>query len=114
MESIPITFESLPDLPFERLCYAVGVYVLWAGKSIARPTYIGQGEMIDRLGKHRRRFPRPIDGYVAVLGESDERTTKRRCEILEAVLLAIAGDVDRYPTHNKKGGKLTHLNKIFA
>src|SRR5947208_11190156 len=114
MESISITFKRLPDLTFDWLCYAVGVYVLWAGKSIARPTYIGEGDMMDRLRKHRRRFPRPIDGYVAILGENEARTTKRHGEIVEAVLLAIAEQVDRYPTHNKKGGKLGYLNKFFA
>ncbi len=114
MESISVTFNRLPDLTFEGLCYAVGVYVLWAGKSLARPTYIGEGDIMDRLGKHRRRFPRPMDGYVAILGDGEARTTKRHGEVVEAVLLAIAERVDRYPTRNKKGGKLRYLNRFFA
>ncbi len=114
MVSISVTFQRLPDVKFDRLCYAVGAYVLWAGKSIAKPTYIGEGDILPRLLKHRGRFPRPIDGFVAILGEHDSRTAKRRSEIVEAVLLEIADRVDRYPAHNRRGGKLAYLNKFFA
>jgi hypothetical protein len=89
------------------------VYVIWAGRSIARPTYIGEGAILKRLGDHVGRFPQPWDGFVAVTGEVGQPTAKREGEIVEALLLEVASRVDRYPTENSAPGRMNRIDPIF-
>lgn len=113
METVHCQFERLRDCYPEELLHAYGVYVLWSGKSRARPSYIGEGDIWARLEQHRRRFPRPIDGYVAVFGDEYRATTKRDIQIVESVLLAIGEAKDRFPRHNRKRGNIAALDPLF-
>jgi hypothetical protein len=113
MESIHCRFARLSDISVDELLHAYGVYVIWSGKSQARPSYIGEGDIWSRLGQHRNRFPRPVDGYATIIGDEYTAATKRNAQIVEAVLLAIGEETDRYAIHNARGGNLVKLDKLF-
>lgn len=112
MESIHCSFTRLSDISVDELLHAYGVYVIWSGKSRARPSYIGEGDIWSRLAQHRKRFPRPIDGYAAIIGDYTA-TTKRDAQIIEAVLLEIAESTDRNAKHNKQKGKFAGLEDLL-
>lgn len=113
MKIIRIKFDRLHDHSVADLAGAVGVYVIWAGRSAAKPTYIGEGTILKRLADHVGRFNHPWDGYVAITGELGGATAKREAEIAEALLLEVARRVDRYPTANKAPGKVNRVDRIF-
>jgi len=110
------------DIDFARLCYTplgdllgkIGVYVLWDGQARARPSYIGEGNILKRLVvEHIDRFAWPIDGYAAVLYQSSWQRAKADAEIVEALLLEVAKRTDRAPSTNVAPGKLRALDAIF-
>jgi len=113
MEIVRAAFERLNDVPLSDLIGVVGVYVIWDGRAVARPTYIGEGTILDRIGQHASRFSRPFDGYVALIGDWSSAKAKREAEILEAVLLAVARHTDRWPTQNKAPGKTHGFERVF-
>jgi len=113
MEIVRAEFFRLDEVPLSSLIGAVGVYVIWDGKAQSRPTYIGEGSILERVGQHASRFTRPFDGYLAVLGDWSAKRPKREAEILEAVLLAVASDTDRLPTQNRAPGKMREIDRIF-
>ena len=113
MRVIKAEFARLSKVPVPELVGAVGVYCIWDGKSLARPTYIGEGTILSRLAEHAGRFSRPFDGYVAITGDRNQATAKKEAEILEAVLLYVAYDTDRFPTQNTAPGKTTEIRRIF-
>lgn len=113
MEIIKATFDRLTEISFVDLPRAVGVYVIWAGRARARPTYIGQGTLLKRLAEHATWLELPVDGYIAILGDRSSRVAKRNAEIIEALLPAVAEDTDRLPTRNIASGKTTGLDRVF-
>lgn len=113
MKIIRVRFDRLDDQSVVDLAGAVGVYVIWAGKAVAKPTYIGEGSLLKRLGDHVGRFPQPWDGYVAITGDVGSPTAKRQAEIVEALLLEVADRVDRRPTANAARGKTNRIYPIF-
>lgn len=113
MKSIHCHFSRLSDFSVDELLHAYGVYVIWSGKSKARPSYIGEGDIWARLAQHRKTFPRPIDGYATIMSYDYSATTKRDIQIVEAVLLEIGNNTDRYSTHNSRGGNLSKLSPLF-
>jgi len=113
MEIVRAEFFRLDEVPLSSVIGAVGVYVIWDGKAQSRPTYIGEGTILERVGQHASRFTRPFDGYLAMLGDWSTKQPKREAEILEAVLLAVASDTDRLPTQNRAPGKMREINRIF-
>jgi hypothetical protein len=61
--------------------------VLWDSQARARPSYIGEGNILKRLvAEHAARFALPRDGYAAPLDGSAQRA-KADAEIVEALLL---------------------------
>ena len=106
-------FRRLSDFGIDELLHAYGVYVLWGGKSKARPTYIGEGDIWPRLSQHRNKFPRPIDGYATIVGNQKHVETKLETQIVEAVLLAIGKSKDRLPTQNQRQGNLQNLAPVI-
>jgi hypothetical protein len=112
MRSIKATFERLDEITLERAYGSVGVYVLWSGKSQLKPTYIGEGVILKRFAAHVDNLPWPIDGILAILGDNTS-TNKTDAEILEAVLLDIAADIDRSPTKNQHPGKTGRVDDVF-
>jgi hypothetical protein len=113
MEAIQCHFQRLSEVPVDALLHGFGVYVIWGGKARARPSYIGEGDIWNRLSSHRMVFERPLDGYLAVLGEDYSKSIKRNCQIVEAVLLEIAAETDRSPTGNNRGGNLSVVRDLF-
>lgn len=113
MEIVRADFARLDDVPLSELLGVVGVYVIWDARAVARPTYIGEGTILERIGQHASRFSCPFDGYLALLGDWSAAKTKRQAEILEAVLLAVAKDTDRWPTQNKAFGKTHGIDRVF-
>ena len=52
MHTIRVNFESLREVHLGNLFGACGVYVLWDSQAQARPTYIGEGNILKRLSDH--------------------------------------------------------------
>lgn len=104
MVTIEAEFTRFADLHISNLFGVIGVYVLWDARAIARPTYIGEGNVLKRLGDHshrgKRKFVRPVDGYVAILGEKKRNFSKDESKAVERLLLDVADDTDRLPAHN--------------
>lgn len=68
MHRIDADFLAFEEVSLRELFRAVGVYVIWDARQIARPSYIGQGKLLKRFGwEHASRFAAPIQGYVAIL-----------------------------------------------
>ena len=112
MHIIKIKFHRLREVNLADLVGAVGVYVIWDSRAKARPTYIGEGTILKRFAEHSTRFARPFDGYIGILGDTSGKSPKREAEIVEAVLLEIAEEMDRIPSANKASGKFTWLVRI--
>ena len=49
MITLTAEFVRFADLHLRSLFGMVGVYVLWDSRAIARPTYIGEGNVLKRL-----------------------------------------------------------------
>lgn len=113
MEIVQAEFMRFDEVALSSLIGAMGVYVLWDGKSRVQPSYIGEGAILERLAQHAKRFAWPLDGYVAVMGDWSTLRTKRQAEVVEAVLLLVAGDTNRTPVHNDAAGKLTAVRTLL-
>lgn len=112
MKVINVKFVRLRDVTLDRLPQSVGIYVLWSGKSVVRPAYMGEGIVLKRLANHSDILSQPLEGVIAILGD-DSPKTKRDAEMVEAVLLWIAREVDRLPTKNYNEGKWSRVKKVF-
>ncbi|MBS1994651.1 MAG: hypothetical protein JSS86_00015 [Cyanobacteria bacterium SZAS LIN-2] len=115
MHTINAHFERLGDVSVPDLLGVIGVYVLWRGRAIARPTYIGEGNILSRLVTHHGIRPTTFDGFVACLSHAEitARRAKADAEIVEAMLLWVADRTDRSPSDNRAPGKLRSLDEIF-
>jgi hypothetical protein len=115
MHVIDAEFRRLSEIAVPDLLGAIGVYVLWSGRAIARPTYIGEGSVLRRLVIHHNRFARPFDGFAAILSHEGIpwQRAKAEARILEAMLLSVARRVDRRPSTNRAPGMLRDLLDIF-
>lgn len=112
MYRIDVIFHRLEEFRFVDLFDLTGVYVIWGSKADKRPTYIGEGDIFNRFVQHRNRFPKPLSGYITTF-EGTTTQTKEKAEIIETILLWVAKDSNRFPTRNKKFGKITNFKKIF-
>jgi len=112
---IEADFRRFSDIAVPNLFGAIGVYVLWRGRAIARPSYIGEGNILSRLVTHHGNLPNTFDGFAAVLSHPDisSQKSKANAEILEAILLWVSHDTDRAPSTNKAPGKLMAVDSIF-
>jgi len=107
------TFERLSNVSVVDLLGRMGTYVLWDSQARARPSYIGEGNVLRRLVLHEGSFARPLAGYVALAEAETGQRAKTYAEILEAFLLEIAHETDRSPSGNRAAGKLRGLESIF-
>ena len=115
MHTIDADFHRFSDIFVPNLFGAIGVYVLWRGRAIARPSYIGEGNILSRLVKHHQNLSNTFDGFAAALSHPGitSRNAKADAEIVEGMLLWVSGDTDRAPTENKAPGKYVALDKLF-
>jgi hypothetical protein len=108
MHTIRVNSIRFHDLHIGDLFGRVGVYVIWDARAKARPTYIGEGNILTRFADHsnrdKRKFARPLDGYVALLGDKQEKYAKFEGKAVERLLLDVAKDTDREPTVNINPG----------
>lgn len=117
MHTIDITFVRATDPRFIDLMDAIGVYSLWSPKAAVRPSYIGEGIIFDRMREHMNdanKIGREVfDGFIGITGYRPSKASKVEAVIVEALLLWVANDIDRFPAHNKKAGIGSHVDKIF-
>lgn len=108
MYTIRAKFEPFRGISLSELLGAVGVYVIWDAHAKARPTYIGEGNVLKRFTDHVERdgraFPRPWNGYVAVITGSTRNVHKEESRAVERLLLDVASETDRKPTVNAHPG----------
>jgi hypothetical protein len=116
MHIITVKFRRLSDLTIPDLLGEIGVYVLWDGHAKARPTYIGEGNVLQRLVRHESRFAKPLDGFAAILTNSTRTWQRAKADgtIVEALLLRVASDTDRRPAVNVAPGQLRALDDILG
>jgi hypothetical protein len=105
MIKIEANFTSLDRISLVDAYDEIGVYVLWSGKANARPSYIGEGNVLSRFSDHMSKSwaARPIAGCMAFLKSGSH--AKVHGELVEAALLMVADKVDRFPPNNKHPGK---------
>ena len=74
MYTIRAEFQRFRDVNLIDLIGAMGVYVIWDARAKARPTYIGESNILKRFTDHvrrdGRRFAQPWNGYVELLREA--------------------------------------------
>ncbi len=114
MRIVDAHFELLTEVSIDRVFGEVGVYVIWDSQARVRPTYIGEGVIIERLSSQVDRVAFPVRGYIAILDYHGPMQTKKDAEIVEAVLLEIGDETDRYPRLNSQRGSHKQIKKVLA
>jgi hypothetical protein len=114
MYTLPIVFRSFEDVTFSEVLNTAGVYVIWDSQAKAKPSYIGKGDLIARMAWHDHNFASPIGGYFGAIEEIGRRWVDDECLIVEALLLKIAEETDRWPNHNRKSGSLSTVERIAS
>jgi hypothetical protein len=108
MYTIRTQFQLFREVDLSELIGANGVYVIWDSYAKARPTYIGEGNLLSRFAKHverdGRRFAQPWNGYVAIISGSTHNVHKEESKAVERLLLDIAKETDRLPGANDNPG----------
>ena len=114
MHTINAEFERLDEMPVTRLFGAIGVYVLWSRRADVRPSYLGEGKLIDRFSReHIERFGARTSGYAAIMSEGSEKQRKANAEILETILLQIGAQIDQRPANNDSDGKRKGIRLLW-
>ena len=108
MYTIRVGFQRFRDVDLSELIGAVGVYVIWDATAKARPTYIGEGNVLKRFTDHverdGRKIRHPWDGYVALIRGSTRNVHKEESKAVERLLLDVAEDAGRNPRANAHPG----------
>jgi hypothetical protein len=112
MYPIELEFHRFCDVRLSDVLTRVGIYVIWDSQAKVRPSYIGKGDLLNRLANHDSNFSNPLDGYVAFLGDGSKTTHDKESLAAEALLLEVAKDTDRWPIHNKKDGHWTSIESF--
>ncbi|MEZ4447297.1 MAG: hypothetical protein R3B72_49925 [Polyangiaceae bacterium] len=104
MLEIEVHFENAYSAPttIGDATHAVGVYSLWTKRSTIRPTYLGQGHLVDRLRAAKKVARAP--GYMPLVAVVEGPDAKAIAEIVEHLLLHCAEAVGRYPLENGPRG----------
>lgn len=114
MLTIKLRFIRLSEVSLADVYDEIGVYVLWSGKAKAVPSYIGEGNVLQRFNDHTKKSwaARPIDGVIALINTKTRQKTY--AELAETALLQVAKGINRAPKHNRNQGKPTAaMNKIL-
>jgi hypothetical protein len=113
MYPITVKFARFEDISFAEVLRGTGVYVIWDSQARVRPSYIGKGDILSRLSSHDSKFAFPVRGYLAIIGTGGMKAEDKDAMILEALLLEVAYQTDRWPIHNKKFGGVRLLQRVF-
>jgi hypothetical protein len=106
-----VKFQRFRDVSLHECVGIIGVYIVWDQNSNLIPTYIGKGNLFDRLDSHHSKFKPPLDGYVAILGEVGDSKAGQHAEMLEAMLLFAADETNRLSKNNRQGGRFAKTKK---
>lgn len=104
MHKVDLHISRFDEVTFDEVINNAGVYVLWTPSAQRRPSHIGEGWVMDRVGRHIKKFSDTVDGYFAPVTGPESRA-KYDQEIGEAVLLLVGFMIDRYPPHNGNFGR---------
>lgn len=104
-------FQRFRDVSLYECVGIIGVYVVWDQNSDLIPTYIGKGNLFDRLDSHHSKFKSPLDGYIAISGEVGDRKADQHAEMFEAMLLFAADATNRLSKNNRQGGRLAKIKE---
>ena len=108
MYTINARFLRFQDANLNDLIQAIGVYVIWDARAKARPTYLGEGNILKRFSDHAERddrtFAHPWNGYVAIIDGSAHGVHKEESRAVECLLLDVAAETDRLPVVNAHPG----------
>lgn len=108
MYPIHVRFDRFADISLSNLIGSIGVYVIWDARAKARPTYIGEGNILKRLADHVtrdiHRFAHPWNGYAAIISGSTHDVHKEESKAVERLLLDVAQATDRLPAANIQPG----------
>jgi hypothetical protein len=107
MHTVNAHFVSLEALAASHLFGAFGVYVLWDRDAGHCPTYLGEGVILSRLSEHVKWLSADVTGLVALLA------TKHDAEVTEALLLATADKINRWPKMNSAPGKRRRIHSLL-
>ena len=114
MYTIYAEFQRFRDVNLVELIGATGVYVIWDARAKARPTYIGEGNVLKRFTDHvkrdNRRFAHPWNGYVAIIAGSTRDVHKYESTVVERLMLDVAKETDRQPQVNVHPG---HVSRVL-
>jgi hypothetical protein len=115
MFEIQAHFQRLNDITLSEVYDAIGVYVLWSGRAVVRPSYIGEGNVLKRFVDHMGKTwaTRPLRGVMALVQEGTAKERKWKAETIESLLLYIAADIACFPSNNISGGKVSGLEKLL-
>jgi len=119
MRCIDIEFRRADQWGLVELMDQIGVYSIWSGNADVRPSYIGEGYILHRIvNEHHsdsnKASRNTFDGAIGILGEKRAKIPKQEAEIVEALLLYVAREIDRYPTHNRSFGKHSRIERVLA
>jgi hypothetical protein len=115
MEVIKAEFVPTESASVDYLLGETGVYVLWSGRAVSRPSYIGEGNVLARLvaHDHEKRFGPKLTGVVAVV-DGTPAQRKAHAVLLELTLFELAADLEIPPTHNIAPGRWAALAEKYG
>ncbi len=100
-----------------RTLNSIGVYVIWNNENDIAPTYIGNGRLNGRFPAHISKL-KLDESYIEYVGliytdgsKRDTKYAKIEAEIVEALLLKVASDTDRWPRKNTNEGNMKSVEK---
>ena len=117
MHLMTVNFRPISELMLESLIGMTGVYVIWESTE-NRPTYIGEGNLLKCFGNHFSAdsdlLGLPVEGYVALIGSSQDARSSRQGKALKRLLLEVASDIDRAPKVRAKSEREDVLELVRA
>jgi len=115
MDTIYAYFVRLNKVSIEELINKNGVYVLWSYDAWTKPSYIGEGLILERIVSHAKSYDKPfkkgIGGVVSMFNDDHPAKTKRNGEIVEVTLLEAASILGVSPKYNSSSGKFASILK---
>ncbi len=113
MHKLTADFLRFQDVDVFNALGAVGAYVIWAEDAKLIPTYIGHGNLFDRLSEHTFTYRAPLDGYLAITGDIGDQDAKDEACAIEGLLLWIADDTERLSEFNRQRARMDKLESHF-
>jgi len=114
MYTIRAEFQRFRDVNLIDLIGAMGVYVIWDARAKARPTYIGEGNILKRFTDHvrrdGRRFAQTVERLCRIITGSTRDVHKAESIAVERLVLGVAKETDRQPQVNVHPG---HLSRVL-